>query len=162
VSYRLNCLVLGDDPNNIFDIEIALTKDIDALKDLIKENKRPGFDAIAAKSLKLWDVSCLTPGLRSNSNDLILWKVDFPVDDTLERSIGRFDKDKQPLSAATKLLKVFSKLPQEEHLHIVIQRPPAGTPSVTMTTLSSILIDHPTSSSRTRQQFWRPSDSKTV
>jgi hypothetical protein len=153
VSYRLKCLVLGGDPSDIFAIEIALTKDVIALRKAIKDENKHEFDGVDAKTLKLWDVSCLTPGLRSNPNDLILWKVDFPLDDTLERSISRFDQDKQSLPGATKLLKVFSKLPQEEHLHIVIQRPPAGTPSVTMTTPSSILIDHPTSSSRTRQQF---------
>jgi hypothetical protein len=60
VSYRLNYLVLGD-PANISTIEIALTKDVGALKEAIKDKEKPKFDAIAYDSLKLWDVSCLTP-----------------------------------------------------------------------------------------------------
>jgi hypothetical protein len=65
-------LVLGGDPSNIFAIEIALMEDIGALKDLIKEKNRLELDAIPADSLKLWDVSYLTPGLRSNANGLKL------------------------------------------------------------------------------------------
>jgi hypothetical protein len=68
---------LGGGPSNIFAIEIALTKDVIALKKAIKDEKKNAFDTVDADSLNLWDVSCLTPGLRSNANDLIFGRSTF-------------------------------------------------------------------------------------
>ncbi|KAG1887281.1 hypothetical protein F4604DRAFT_1721175 [Suillus subluteus] len=57
---RLNCLVLGDDPwIHIFSIKIARTESVGDLKKLIKEEKRPEIDAVAADRLKLWNASNL-------------------------------------------------------------------------------------------------------
>lgn len=60
MSLSLNCFVLGDDPDQMFTVEIAKTKSISFLKDLIEEKK--------ASQLKDVDAS-----------DLNLWKVDLPI-----------------------------------------------------------------------------------
>jgi hypothetical protein len=52
-------LVLGDDPSHIFEIKIAPTESVSALKELIKEKKSPQFDDVPADYLKLWKVSDL-------------------------------------------------------------------------------------------------------
>jgi len=56
----INCLVLGDDvPNHIFQVQIASTATVSALKDVIKEKREPEFDNIDADCLELWRVSDL-------------------------------------------------------------------------------------------------------
>jgi len=58
-NYKLNCLVLGDDPNHIFPVNIAQTQTVGDLKKVIKDEKKPQFDHIPADGLKLWNVSDL-------------------------------------------------------------------------------------------------------
>jgi len=57
-DYKLNCLVLGDNHSHIFEIKIAPTESVSALKDLIKEKKH-AFRDVDADGLKLWNVSDL-------------------------------------------------------------------------------------------------------
>ncbi|KAH9024241.1 hypothetical protein EDB84DRAFT_1616157, partial [Lactarius hengduanensis] len=54
---RLNCLVLGDHPSNIFELQIAATESTTILKHLIKEKRQPVFDHIPADAIALWKVS---------------------------------------------------------------------------------------------------------
>ncbi|KAG1886438.1 hypothetical protein F4604DRAFT_1721739 [Suillus subluteus] len=112
VPIWLNCLVLGDDPRfHIFLIKIAQTESVGDLKKLIKEDKRPEFDAVAT----------------DYTIDLILRKVaNLTADAALESNVRRVIEHKLPLLSLAKLSKVFSSLPEEEHLHVVVQRPPAG------------------------------------
>lgn len=56
---HLNCIVLGDDPSHIFPINIAQTRTVGDLKDMIKDKKKRYFDHVDADSLKLWKVSDL-------------------------------------------------------------------------------------------------------
>jgi hypothetical protein len=51
--------VNGDGPDHIFDIEITGNKKISALKELIKDKKKPIFDHVPADDLKIWKVSAL-------------------------------------------------------------------------------------------------------
>ncbi|KAG1870605.1 hypothetical protein DFJ58DRAFT_763762 [Suillus subalutaceus] len=107
--FSLNCFVLGDDPKfHSFPIKIARTESVSRLKKLIKEEKRPEFDAVAADRLQLWNAANLT------------------VDDTLESNVRRDIEHKLPLLPLAELSEVFSSLPEEGHLHVVVQRPPAG------------------------------------
>ena len=53
---HLYCWILGDSTQWIFSIEISDTKNVSALKDVIKEKKRPEFDHLATNSLTLWQV----------------------------------------------------------------------------------------------------------
>ena len=104
-TLELNCLVSGDDPNHIFTIEIADTKNVSALKKAIKIEKQLAFQHIDADTL-------------------ILWKASFPVDESLEENLRNFVGEK-PLSPVNKLSKVFSNV-HDTHLHIVVGCPPGA------------------------------------
>jgi hypothetical protein len=56
-TLQLNCLVSGLASSNVFQVEIEKTKTVAALKDAIKDKKKPKLDHIAADSLDLWAVS---------------------------------------------------------------------------------------------------------
>lgn len=95
----LNCLVSSDDPDHMFTIEIANTKNVSALKDAIKEKRQPAFDHIPADTLVLWKVSC-------------------PVDDGLGENLRNLAGE-NPLLPLDKLSKVFSNV-DETDLHIIV------------------------------------------
>ena len=105
---ELNCLVLGDQCNHIFPVEIAGTKSVGSLKEAIKEKKHAAFQHIDTDALDLWNVS----------------KV---VDQTLKNNLGKVNfLEKESLSPVDKLSKVFPNLPVEGRLHIVVGRPIDG------------------------------------
>jgi len=105
---ELNCLVLGDDPNHVFAVEISNAKTVSALKKAIKNEKKHTFQHVDADALVLWNVSV-------------------PVDRSLEENINNFFlANEESLSPVHKLSKVFPDLPEEEHLHIVVKSPPIG------------------------------------
>ncbi|KAF9584675.1 hypothetical protein BGW38_005615 [Lunasporangiospora selenospora] len=56
-SLTLLCLVDGEATSNAFPVEIKSTKTTEDLKELIKAEKTPVFDNIAADKLPLWHVS---------------------------------------------------------------------------------------------------------
>jgi hypothetical protein len=104
----LNCLVLGHDASHIFPVEIAERKTVGALRDAIKDKKRPAFDHVPADTLLLWKVSIL-------------------VNQNLTKNISKLDFiDESSLLPVKRLSKVFSDQPEDEHLHIVVRVPPAG------------------------------------
>jgi hypothetical protein len=53
----LFCWVQGDSHDQAFSLKIAETETVSALKEAIKEKKKPEFDRVVASSLKLWKVS---------------------------------------------------------------------------------------------------------
>ena len=52
----LNCLVLGDEPERVFIVEIEKTKSVSNLKRLIKEESSSSFGNVDAKNIDLWMV----------------------------------------------------------------------------------------------------------
>jgi hypothetical protein len=56
-TLELNCLVQGVGLRNVFSIEIASTKNVSALKELIKDEKKHAFNRVPADTLVLWKVS---------------------------------------------------------------------------------------------------------
>jgi hypothetical protein len=60
-SYRLNCLVSGDAPSNIFPVDIGQTQTVWDLKELIKEKNKHAFRDVDTRRLQLWNVSYLMP-----------------------------------------------------------------------------------------------------
>ncbi|KAG1795979.1 uncharacterized protein HD556DRAFT_1526449 [Suillus plorans] len=106
---RLNCFTLDDNPrpNKIFPVHIAQTQTVGDLKEVIKDKNKHRFDGFDA-------------------NDLELWKVDLPVDETIKDNLNNLTLDPmESLSPVKKLQKVFSEIPEDENLHIVIRAPPA-------------------------------------
>jgi Crinkler effector protein N-terminal domain len=55
--FTLNCWVLLEGVDRVFPVEIAKEKSVGALKDAIKDKKKPDFHHIPADKLTLWKVS---------------------------------------------------------------------------------------------------------
>jgi hypothetical protein len=53
----LNCIVQGDQLTEVFTVEIPSTKNVDVLKDFIKDKKKHAFEQVDANTLRLWKVS---------------------------------------------------------------------------------------------------------
>ena len=96
------CKVLSGDPefSNVFSVQVSLTDTVDNLKKAIRDQKQ---------KLQVYDADQLT-----------LWKVSI----LNEENIGNFAFTGKPLSATTRLSKVFPDAPAEDHIHIVVQLPP--------------------------------------
>ena len=102
-------LVHGEPVENAFPVDIDKSKTVGVLKKLIKKEKAPDFDSVVA-------------------DKLILWFVSIPVDDTtmLEELVLENNKKKgvQKLLPLRKISKVFPGKPADEHIHIIVERPP--------------------------------------
>jgi len=105
---KLNCFVQGDDRNQIFSVEIANNKSISALRDAIKEKKKPQLDHVTADSLHLWDVSI--------ADD----------DDGFEEKVSKVVREQTKLSPVDQLSDVFSGELVRKHVHIVVKSPRIG------------------------------------
>ena len=107
-TLELNCLVVGDDSSRIFSTKIASSESVFTLKKAIKDEKKPFFDHVPADSL-------------------ILWRVSIPVDSEFQDKISELIlDDTNSLSAVDRLSKLFSDVPQDGHLHIVVRAPSVG------------------------------------
>jgi hypothetical protein len=98
----LNCFVLGDQPNQASTVKIPKTENVSILKKMIKEEKAPHFNHIAA-------------------SDLILTQAPQPKE-TLNTV------DRTPLDPLLPLAQLFLRV-EETRLHIVVQAPPNGEPN---------------------------------
>jgi hypothetical protein len=102
---ELNCLVHGDDPRNIFPVKIASTESVGTLKKAIKEENPASFHDVDARSLHIW-------------------KVSIPVEAYLKENVGEVELgDGAELSPVEVLSDVFSPIPTQKHLHIVVLYP---------------------------------------
>ena len=103
---ELNCLVLRDDTSHIFTVKIPDNDNVSTLKEAIRTKKTPEFNHVAA-------------------DKLVIWQVSFPDDDNLPQMLDElnFVESNALRRASTKLSKVFPTRPEDEHLHILIQRP---------------------------------------
>ncbi|KAF8924384.1 hypothetical protein BGZ58_001838, partial [Dissophora ornata] len=102
----LFCLVDGESTSRAFPATIQSVEIIGSLKKLIKAEKTPRFDDIAA-------------------DELTLWRVSIPITDDDEEvpiMLETLD-EKKKLGPATRLSKVFSEDLPEETIHILVQRP---------------------------------------
>ncbi|KAF9545618.1 hypothetical protein EC957_010703 [Mortierella hygrophila] len=111
VHLKLFCLVDGESTPNAFPLTIPSSETVGELRKLIKVEKAPEFDDIAADKLTLW--STLIPD-RDNDEGPIL------LDATSEKT---------KLKATTKLSKVFTSELPDDTIHIIVQRPPGTDPN---------------------------------
>src|SRR5947208_1024163 len=110
----LNCLIEGDNPyNNAFGIRIYKTKKVSELKQLIKNNQMPFFDNVAAKDLKVWKVDI---SYNPNEKLSILDNKTYAV---IKEQLGGVE-----MHPILKIDTYFSDTPKEEHIHIIVERPP--------------------------------------
>ena len=71
----LFCLVLGDNIDKRFEIDIKIEKTVLTLQKAIKEAKKPSLDKIPYSKLKLWKLICTkVPSLFLLTVDKILRK----------------------------------------------------------------------------------------
>ena len=110
-ALALNCLVSGDDPDRIFTIEIAKTKNVGALKKAIKDENEHLFQHVDAKTL-------------------VLWKVSLPVDESLKENLINLSGEKLSLPL-DRLSKVFSNV-DDTYLHILVGRPLGACNGITL------------------------------
>ena len=84
-------------------------KKVSALKRAIKNEKKPAFDHVPADDLKIF-------------------KVSFPVDDSLDAKLKGFNPedegDRRPSNAMERLKEVFGH-PTDRHLHVIVLPPRA-------------------------------------
>ena len=98
----LNCFVLGDDPDRFFTVEIPKNKNVSILKDLIKKEKAPHLNHVAA-------------------SDLDLWKTDFPFDDLHSMSLSSWAPTVEPkLGSGELLLDVFPSELNIKFIHVTV------------------------------------------
>ena len=100
----LNCLVLGDDLEKIFTVEIQETKNVSILKKVIKEENAHRFANVDA-------------------SDLCLFHVSIHLDDNVDKSLknAKLELLKPHLPLSEVLLRV-----EKNHLHIVVKVPSNG------------------------------------
>jgi len=104
MSLSLNCLVIGDDPDRAFTVEIPRLENVSTLKKLIKQKKAPHLDHIAA-------------------SDLDLWQVSFPIND-LEAELESINLAGYPkLSLPSKKLASFFTDVADDYLHVIAKAP---------------------------------------
>src|ERR1700728_2527824 len=106
-TLELNCLVLGENPNNIFTVKILDTECVYALKkEIWKKKVKDAFNDVDAK-------------------DLFLWKVSFPFGNKLQQILDEFEPVKELLLPIpiSEVSTVFHDLPEDEHLHILVRHP---------------------------------------
>ncbi|KAL4080401.1 hypothetical protein J3A83DRAFT_651 [Scleroderma citrinum] len=109
-TLTLNCFVLGDTPDHIFPVEIALTKTVGALKEAIKDKKPHAFRSVDADQLVLY----------RTSNEVATLDDDDALMEALADTSGRGHHKLDPRGT---LLKIFKDVPSPEALHILVQLP---------------------------------------
>jgi hypothetical protein len=57
IEYVLNCWVLGDEPHQVFTINVSQNTKVGVFQELIRDKNKPAFDNLRPHSLELWQVS---------------------------------------------------------------------------------------------------------
>ncbi|KAF9084747.1 hypothetical protein BGX27_003718 [Mortierella sp. AM989] len=101
---KLFCILDGD--SSAFEVKLDADDSIAALKEAIKEKKKPRLDDIAADELTLWHVSI---------------SID---DDDEEKPIALEDQiNAKKLRATSDISEVFGTAPAKKTIHVIVQRP---------------------------------------
>ena len=107
VALNLLCLVDGESTSRAFPVSVPSTETIGSLKKLIKTEKSPRFDDIAANELTLWRVS-ISLGLLNERKPIVLSEVESAVE----------------LDPTDDISDNFEEKPPKKTIHIIVQRPP--------------------------------------
>jgi hypothetical protein len=107
----LNCLVLGDPPSKVFEIETEKTGTVSSLKNAVKKEKERTFQCVDASALQAYQVS-VSENDFATKLEPFLDPANVPDANILSRPM-------------VKLQTLFSS-PKEEHIHVIIARPPEG------------------------------------
>jgi hypothetical protein len=100
-TLSINCLLLGSDSSEVFEVKILKTEKVSFLKDLIKEKQSPRLNHVVA-------------------SELTVWKVSLPEDTiTPELTVDGI----KALRSVEKISSVFGEALVDEHIHILVQAP---------------------------------------
>jgi hypothetical protein len=102
---ELNCLVLGETRRHIFPVKTSLAETVGTLRKSIAEEKKHAFQHV-------------------DPDDLVLWKVSVPDDESLQENLNKLQVDfidEKALSPTKDLSEVFSDTPTKHHVHVVIK-----------------------------------------
>ncbi|KAI7816778.1 hypothetical protein BC939DRAFT_497157 [Gamsiella multidivaricata] len=110
VNLKLSCLVGWESTSRAFLISASSTLTITDLKELIKAEKVPEFDEIAAENLILWRI--LVPVIATRGHDSV--------------KLDALD-DKEELPPSDDLLDFFPDTPAKKAIHIIVELPPLGS-----------------------------------
>ena len=108
---RLFCYVKDDDSNDIFEVKIGNDQSVAALKDAIKEKKKPDFDHIPADSLDIFKVS-IDADERLGATLHVLQLKDDPKNGIRHLSLSN-----------ERLGTIFNDI-NERHIHVIVKLPP--------------------------------------
>ena len=122
----LNCWVCGEKASRVFPVKIAGTESVGTLKKAIKEENSIAFQHVDAVAIDLWQVSVHCFDVSRSTPEL--WQVDVLADDSLQEAVRDLSLDDvKPLSSVKRLSGLYKEaLPADDHVHIVIRRPPNG------------------------------------
>src|ERR1044071_8402508 len=99
-NVMLFCLIQGDSPNNIFEVEIENNKYVNDLKEEIKKKNPDDFSILDVDKL---------------------WKVDIPLgEDGKPTDIKEFESEE--LDTTKKVIDYFPDNLSEKRVHIIVQR----------------------------------------
>jgi hypothetical protein len=103
-TLSINCLLLGRDSSEVFEVKILKTEKVSFLKDLIKEKQSHRLNHVDA-------------------SELTVWKVSLPEDTiTSELTVDGI----KALRSVEKISSVFREALVDEHVHILVQAPPGA------------------------------------
>ena len=98
MSILVNCLILGDDPDDVFPVQVPKTAYVSALRKGIKAKKEP------------------------SGKELVLWMVNFPLDD-LESKLENLNLVDHQKLIGQKVSAVLVNDPSPDYLHIIAIAP---------------------------------------
>ena len=98
MSILVSCLILGDDPDDLFSVEVPKTAYVSALRKGIKAKKE------------------------FSSKELVLWMVNLPLDD-LESKLENLNLGNHQKLISQKVSTVFVNNPSPDYLHIIAIAP---------------------------------------
>ena len=112
-TITLSCLVAGENPyENAFEVDIDNNKKVNRLKKAIKEEKQNDFANIDADKLKLWKVDI---SLKEENEKLI---ANTKINVNIKNGLCGVE-----LRSLSKISEHFPTQPDDEHIHIIVQRP---------------------------------------
>ncbi|KAG0347219.1 hypothetical protein BG005_000311 [Podila minutissima] len=120
-NLRLLCLVDGHPISQAFSQTIPSTNTIRQLRSRIHRHKPVWFKDLEAEELILWHVSVRVPIDSDNGKDDDDDNDDLPI---LLNDMPKNDKRKLNKSVGRKASDVFGSEPDEETIHVIVQRPP--------------------------------------
>ncbi|KAF0459383.1 crinkler family protein [Gigaspora margarita] len=131
----VTCLIEGDDPlDDVFLVSINKNELVSKLKNAIRVANPQTFVDVADKDLKLWKVDITL----DKSNEML------EILESKERAVIKERLNGMKLVAFKKINEYFSEVPEENHLSIIIERPPVikSTSSLEVNQVFSIKVSH--------------------